>query len=311
LSILPAEIFSVGDQVAVAGFLDGQAADLEVLNPVGVATVRLRLFDDVVHIDLVPDGAVRGTPATEALRLAARVAQKAWGSSSVRVTAGATDFRQAFVADGFRQVDSGQWERPPGPFLRASNKASDFDEVYRDPLSVPWNFVPAEVEVYAELRSSPPCRLLDLGCGYGKNGRVLARWGHDVVALDLSHTAVRSCRRLAPRLHSAVGSVLGLPFADRAFDVVIDVGCLHCVPDHARAVGVAELARVLRPGGVLYSRIFKPRDSEWLAAQPFAADRFGLTEDAVLALFESHFQVRWSQRHPEMHFIRCVRFGNP
>lgn len=97
-------------------------------------------------------------------------------------------------------------------------------------------------------RTDPP-RLLDAGCGTGGMAAQLARRGA-VTAMDYSPHALDFCRRRAlPRL--VRGSVNALPFGDACFDAVLSLDVLYhaAVLDDARAV--RELARVLRPGGLL------------------------------------------------------------
>ena len=133
-----------------------------------------------------------------------------------------------------------------------------------------------------------------------------------MAAVDVAVTAIEQCRRFVPGVVFAVASGAGLPFGDDTFDAVVDVGCLHCVPDELRYPVVAEVARVLRPGGVLYSRIFKPRPEEWLGAQPFVTTGLGLDDRAAFSLLGTHFEVGRPEPHPDMHFLRCVRLvGQP
>jgi SAM-dependent methyltransferase len=95
-------------------------------------------------------------------------------------------------------------------------------------------------------------RLLDAGCGTGFNLVWLARHGR-ALGVDLSPEALRFCG--ARGVRALRGSVLKLPFAAAAFDAVtsFDVVYHDWVPDDAAAV--AEMARVLRPGGLLLVRV--------------------------------------------------------
>ena len=90
--------------------------------------------------------------------------------------------------------------------------------------------------------------ILDAGCGPGGNGAWLARHG-EVAALDLAPEGLRFVRDRRPELNPVRGSVTALPFPDGRFDVVVAVTVVYSVPDDHLAV--AELARVLRPGGAL------------------------------------------------------------
>jgi SAM-dependent methyltransferase len=91
-------------------------------------------------------------------------------------------------------------------------------------------------------------RILDAGCGPGGNGAWLATHG-DVVGVDLSADALDFVRARRPTTRPVRARVEALPFADGAYDVVVGLTVLYTVPDDVRAV--AELARVLRPGGAL------------------------------------------------------------
>ena len=113
-------------------------------------------------------------------------------------------------------------------------------------------------------------RLLDLGCGGGRHAFEAHRRGAHTVAYDRNGgdtkdaAAMLAAMRLAGEapadaLGTAVnGDALSLPFADGAFDRVIAAEVLEHVP--ADGVAMAELARVLRPGGTLAVTV--PR---WLA----------------------------------------------
>jgi SAM-dependent methyltransferase len=93
-----------------------------------------------------------------------------------------------------------------------------------------------------------PARVLEVGCGWGELGEWIVReTGADVVATDLSPHMVELTRTRG--LDAQVADVQALPFADGEFDVAVAAWMLYHVPDLDR--GLAELARVLRPGGRL------------------------------------------------------------
>jgi SAM-dependent methyltransferase len=98
----------------------------------------------------------------------------------------------------------------------------------------------------------PGRRFLDAGCGTGNNLVHLARRGR-AVGVDLSEDALRFCRTRG--VAAAKAEVQALPFPPAAFDCVtsFDVIYHRGVTDDAAAV--AEMARVLRPGGLLLLRV--------------------------------------------------------
>lgn len=98
-------------------------------------------------------------------------------------------------------------------------------------------------------------RMLDYGCGYGRVTAELRRRGFtDVSGVDLSPALIARARRSHPGLRFEVlDSPPALARPPASFDVVLLLAVLTCVPDDAgqRAL-IAELVRVLAPGGLLY-----------------------------------------------------------
>lgn len=104
-------------------------------------------------------------------------------------------------------------------------------------------------------RSLAGMALLDVGCGGGILAEELARRGADVTGIDMSVSSLAVANRHAgtgasrPAVRYAAGDALALPFADASFDAIVSSDFLEHVPDLGRCV--REMARVLKPGGVL------------------------------------------------------------
>jgi ubiquinone/menaquinone biosynthesis C-methylase UbiE len=91
-------------------------------------------------------------------------------------------------------------------------------------------------------------RTLDLGCGTGRNLPLFPPEAR-VIGLDPAWDSLRRARGRAPRVPLVQGRAEALPFRDRAFDTVVS-GLVFCsVPDPRR--GLAEVRRILKPGGAL------------------------------------------------------------
>jgi SAM-dependent methyltransferase len=110
---------------------------------------------------------------------------------------------------------------------------------------------------------APGMCVLDAGCGYGRNLVHLLREGCQVFALDEDSAGVEHVRQLAASLNAGlpdtnfqVGQIDQMPFPDELADVVLCNAVLHFArdEDHFRAM-LAELWRVLRPGGMLFCRL--------------------------------------------------------
>jgi SAM-dependent methyltransferase len=91
-------------------------------------------------------------------------------------------------------------------------------------------------------------RILDCGCGTGSNLRLLGEYGR-AVGFDLTATGVRFAHSRGHRIARA--SIAAIPFRTGAFDLVTAFDVLQCLPDEVEASAVAEMARVLKPGGRL------------------------------------------------------------
>ena len=102
-----------------------------------------------------------------------------------------------------------------------------------------------------------PGRLtVDVGCGEGRLGRVLATSGHRVVGFDASMTSVRAAAT-HPKGHPvAVADAARLPLPDGVADLAIAFMSLHDFDDLRAAV--AEVARVLAPDGRLCVALMHP-----------------------------------------------------
>jgi len=104
--------------------------------------------------------------------------------------------------------------------------------------------------------------LLEVGCGRGGGADYVARKldPRRLVAVDLSPRAVALCRRrfAHPTLSFQVGDAERLPFESASFDVVLNVESSHCYGRFDAFL--AEVRRVLRPGGHFLYADFRPRE---------------------------------------------------
>jgi SAM-dependent methyltransferase len=114
---------------------------------------------------------------------------------------------------------------------------------------------------FRRLRLRPGTHVLDVGSGNGRHAFEALRRGAEVTATDVDAAALAEVEQMAGAmvlagevasggcLRTLVADARQLPFADGAFDVVIAAEVLEHIADDDTAI--AELGRVLRPGGVL------------------------------------------------------------
>jgi SAM-dependent methyltransferase len=110
---------------------------------------------------------------------------------------------------------------------------------------------------------APGMRVLDAGCGYGRNLVHLLREGCEIFAVDANPEGVAHVRALAaelapnlPASNFRVGPIEKMDFPDDFADIVICNSVLHFARDEAHFLAMLEeLWRVLRPGGMLFCRL--------------------------------------------------------
>lgn len=99
--------------------------------------------------------------------------------------------------------------------------------------------------------------VLDLGCGKGRVARLaLERGAKAVVGVDVSEAMLKAAAAALPAVRWVRADGRALPFEAASFDVVVSALMMGHVEDLAAAL--AEIARVLRPGGVLLLSDFHP-----------------------------------------------------
>jgi tellurite methyltransferase len=106
-------------------------------------------------------------------------------------------------------------------------------------------------------------RVLDAGCGAGRNLPYFLRHGFDVRAVDADASAIRSVRQLVAALqptlppdHIHCGSLVSLPWGDGSSDAVICSAVLHFARDEREFTAMLEeVWRVLAPGGLFFARL--------------------------------------------------------
>jgi len=118
-------------------------------------------------------------------------------------------------------------------------------------------------DLLLKARIVPGMKMLDAGCGGGRNLTYFFRTGFDVFGVDQSAAAIAEIRKLAATLaphlppdNFRLEPIEKMSFDDSTFDVVLSSAVLHFARDesHWREM-VREMWRVLRPGGIFFARL--------------------------------------------------------
>lgn len=155
------------------------------------------------------------------------------------------------LMDGLFAPEADRW---------TAGAASWWDEFYADHAKPVPFFVAKPDEnlvTYLDRGLITPGRVLDLGCGPGRNALHLASRGFEVDAVDLSAGAVEWAEERAKeagadiRFHRGDAFTLADTVLSGPYDLVYDSGCFHHLPPHRRISYLDLLDRVLAPGGHL------------------------------------------------------------
>lgn len=112
-------------------------------------------------------------------------------------------------------------------------------------------------------RFAPEMKILDAGCGGGRNLYYFLREGFEVFAIDQNAEAIAQIKNLTKNLASdlpsenfQVSPIEKIPFADEKFDFIISSAVLHFAEslEHFDAM-LKEMWRVLKPNGILFARL--------------------------------------------------------
>jgi SAM-dependent methyltransferase len=134
-------------------------------------------------------------------------------------------------------MDNG-WARSADAWIADMGEHGDFGRRYvLDPVMLP------------AAKAVAGRRALDIGCGEGRFCRLLKAEGFEVAGLDPTPAFLDAARARDPEGRYVEGVAERLPFADGAFDLVVSYLSLIDIPDVRAAI--PEMARVLRPGGML------------------------------------------------------------
>jgi tellurite methyltransferase len=166
-------------------------------------------------------------------------------------------------------------------------------------------FGPIDIYLFDQLlrdRISPGMRVLDTGCGCGRNLVYFLREGYEVFGVDVDPRAVESLHRLAqslapslPATNFRVEPIEAMSFPDAFAEVVLSSAVLHFAAGDQHFAGmVSGTWRVLKPGGLLFCRLASTIGMEQRVQRlegnryrlPDGSDRYLVDEARLIQLTE-------------------------
>jgi SAM-dependent methyltransferase len=148
---------------------------------------------------------------------------------------------------------------------RESGRDLDWEGLWTRPFLLP-------------LREAGVRTILELGCGTGNDAARLAGEGYPVTAIDLSGEAIEQAQaRFGAMVRFVVADMTQrLPFADGGFGAVMSNVAMHMFPDGVTRAVFAEVARLVRPGGLFLFHVNaledRPLRARWQPARELEPD---------------------------------------
>jgi ubiquinone/menaquinone biosynthesis C-methylase UbiE len=166
-----------------------------------------------------------------------------------------------------------------------------------------WRELRQRTATLAQLQ--PGDTVLDVGCGtgtlaievarrVGRTGRVA---GIDPGTEQITRARAKAARRNAP-IDFQIGVIEQLPFPDRSFDVVFSTLMMHHLPAPLKRQGLAEIARVLKPGGHLVIADFTHRSDRAGQAAHFHVGGSRMHDLAAIVSDAGFLQVETEEMRP-------------
>lgn len=177
------------------------------------------------------------------------------------------------------------------------SKYDNLADVYNDPFNVPWNFMSTEIEgilSYFKKNILKNKKILYIGAGYGKNIWALKdnKHNYEIDAIEYSGIAASRANAIFGEKIVNHKDLLSIKDRKQKYDVILDIGCLHSVPDKLQQKAVNIIYDSLKEKGVIISRIFKPRDNEWIKRMPFKISKFGLNMQDINKIIANKFTAK-------------------
>lgn len=167
-------------------------------------------------------------------------------------------------------------------------------------------------------------KVLDLGCGNGRNCVAFAKQGFDVCGIDVSESAIDLAKKNAKESNVFVnlkrGSVFNLPYKEKQFEVIIDFGLLHHLRKSQWQKYRKNILRVLKQNGYYCLNCFssatktklKPKNRNWRIIGKHYDHFFTISE--LRSFFSRDFKIlriiKSQNKRTKIRFLTIYLVGN-
>jgi SAM-dependent methyltransferase len=170
-----------------------------------------------------------------------------------------------------------EWQAEAGRLAKSAIAAGDptawFDRLYSaaaaGEVTMPWDRIEPHplLARWVDSRavSGHGARAVVVGCGLGADAAYVASLGFETTGFDISETAISVARQRYDDggVTFAVADLFDLPLAwVRSFDLVVEIFTVQALPDPPRAAAIANVGRLVGPGGRLIAVEFSGDESE-------------------------------------------------
>lgn len=135
-------------------------------------------------------------------------------------------------------------------------------------------------------------KILDLGCGYGRDTSFFARHGYEAIGVDFSEEGIRKASELYSNLFFRIMDITAMDFTNEYFDAIVGNSIIHLfISDRQRKKVILECQRILKPKGYLFLSVSSTQDRDYGRGRLVGTDAF-LNERGVSKIYYSKDRVR-------------------
>jgi ubiquinone/menaquinone biosynthesis C-methylase UbiE len=141
-----------------------------------------------------------------------------------------------------------------------------------------WGEEPSEAAVrtvvFLKKENKERLKILDAGCGYGRDSMYFTAHNHKVIGIDITNTGINMARSYYPDIDFLIGNIHDLSFPNASFDMLFGNFLLHLFIKDFRKKIIKESLRVIKPGGIASFSVASTEDADFGQGQEIEKNCF-------------------------------------